>query len=144
MAFSWRPTGFGNSRGVQRPSLSASASTGELRELQRLEKEQGIEPDPEIDAFMKANAIEGKREGIETDYVLHVLGLTICADTLVRPEHNGRDTLQCSGITDTFERVLRSTQETNDARMCNGHLTRQHSVVGHPVTTMRLCLAPDV
>lgn len=51
--------------------------------MRKREKERGIEPDPEIDAFMKANAIEGKREGIETDYVLHVLGLSICADTLV-------------------------------------------------------------
>ena len=55
----------------------------ELQELGRREKEQGIEPDPEIDAFMKANAIEGKRESIETEYVLHILGLAICADTLV-------------------------------------------------------------
>ena len=32
---------------------------------------------------MKANAIEGKRESIETEYVLHILGLGVCADTLV-------------------------------------------------------------
>lgn len=55
----------------------------ELAELKRREKAQGIEPDPEISAFMEANAIEGKRESIETDYTLHILGLTICADTLV-------------------------------------------------------------
>ena len=55
----------------------------ELNELRRLEKEKGIQPDPEIDAFMKANAIEGKRESIETEYVLHILGLGVCADTLV-------------------------------------------------------------
>ena len=55
----------------------------ELTELRRLEKEKGISPDPEIDAFMKANAIEGKRESIETEYVLHILGLGVCADTLV-------------------------------------------------------------
>ena len=55
----------------------------ELEELRRLEKEKGVEPDPEIDAFMKANAIQGKRESIETEYVLHILGLSVCADTLV-------------------------------------------------------------
>ena len=32
---------------------------------------------------MKANAIQGKRESIETEYVLHILGLSVCADTLV-------------------------------------------------------------
>lgn len=60
-----------------------SCNAVELDELRRLEKEQGIEPDPDIDAFMKANAIEGKRESIETEYVLHVLGLNVCADTMV-------------------------------------------------------------
>ena len=48
-----------------------------------MEKERGIEPDPDIDAFMKADAIEGKRESIETEYVLHILGLNVCADTMV-------------------------------------------------------------
>lgn len=51
--------------------------------MEAREKAQGIVPDPEIAAFMKANAIEGKRESIETDYVMHILGLNICADTLV-------------------------------------------------------------
>jgi len=60
-------------------------SAEELEELRRLEKEKGIKPDPEIDAFMKASAIEGKRESIETEYVLHILGLGVCADTLVGP-----------------------------------------------------------
>lgn len=61
-----------------------SGNADELQELRRLEKEKGIQPDPEIDAFMKANAIEGKRESIETEYVLHILGLGVCADTLVK------------------------------------------------------------
>lgn len=42
---------------------------------------------------MKANAIEGKRESIETDYVLHILGLGVCADTLV-----GRTSLARWGV----------------------------------------------
>lgn len=68
------------------PTISKEAfgNADELQELRRLEKEKGIQPDPEIDAFMKANAIEGKRESIETEYVLHILGLGICADTLVK------------------------------------------------------------
>lgn len=48
-----------------------------------MEKERGIEPDPDIDAFMKADAIEGKRESIETEYVLHILGLNVCSETMV-------------------------------------------------------------
>ena len=58
-----------------------------------MEKEKGISPDPENDAFMKANAIEGKREGIETEYVLHILGLGVCADTLVHALDTPQDAM---------------------------------------------------
>lgn len=43
-----------------------------LAELSRREKESGIKPDPEIDAFMKATAVAGQEMSIVTDYVLKV------------------------------------------------------------------------
>lgn len=43
-----------------------------LVELSRREKEAGIKPDPEIDAFMKATAVVGQEASLETDYVLKV------------------------------------------------------------------------
>ncbi|KAM7496878.1 hypothetical protein LguiA_021292 [Lonicera macranthoides] len=54
-----------------------------LAELSRREKEEGIKPDPEIDAFMKATAMSGQETSLVTDYVLKILGLDICADTMV-------------------------------------------------------------
>ncbi|KAF9596998.1 hypothetical protein IFM89_014712, partial [Coptis chinensis] len=54
-----------------------------LTELSRREKEAGIKPDPEIDAFMKATAMAGQETSLVTDYVLKILGLDICADTIV-------------------------------------------------------------
>ncbi|KAI3966424.1 hypothetical protein MKW92_035642 [Papaver armeniacum] len=54
-----------------------------LAELSRREKEAGIKPDPEIDAFMKATAVEGQESSLVTDYVLKILGLDICADIMV-------------------------------------------------------------
>ncbi|XVE91141.1 hypothetical protein DITRI_Ditri20bG0130700 [Diplodiscus trichospermus] len=54
-----------------------------LKELSKREKEAGIKPDPEIDAFMKATAIAGQETSLVTDYVLKILGLEICANTLV-------------------------------------------------------------
>ncbi|XVF86257.1 hypothetical protein PTKIN_Ptkin18bG0026200 [Pterospermum kingtungense] len=54
-----------------------------LKELSKREKEAGIKPDPEIDAFMKATAMTGQETSLVTDYVLKILGLEICADTLV-------------------------------------------------------------
>ncbi|XP_073135477.1 pleiotropic drug resistance protein 1-like isoform X3 [Henckelia pumila] len=54
-----------------------------LAELSRREKEANIKPDPDVDIYMKAAAIEGQEASVVTDYVLKVLGLDICADTLV-------------------------------------------------------------
>ncbi|KAL0905672.1 hypothetical protein M5K25_024110 [Dendrobium thyrsiflorum] len=53
-----------------------------LTELSRREKEANIKPDPEIDVYMKAISVEGQ-ENVVTDYILKILGLEICADTMV-------------------------------------------------------------
>ncbi|KAL6501902.1 transcription factor [Orobanche gracilis] len=58
-----------------------------LAELSRREKAANIKPDPDIDIFMKATATEGDKANVITDYVLKVLGLDICADTLVGDEN---------------------------------------------------------
>ncbi|KAJ7546115.1 hypothetical protein O6H91_08G025200 [Diphasiastrum complanatum] len=54
-----------------------------LMELSRREKLAGITPDPDLDIFMKATAVEGQQASMMTDYVLKLLGLDNCADTLV-------------------------------------------------------------
>ncbi|KAL7184870.1 hypothetical protein ACSBR2_026922 [Camellia fascicularis] len=57
-----------------------------LIELSRREKNAGIKPDPEIDAFMKAIAMTGQESSLVTDYVIKILGLDICADIFVGDE----------------------------------------------------------
>lgn len=57
-----------------------------LAELSRREKAANIKPDPDIDIYMKAAATEGDEANVVTDYTLKVLGLDICADTLVGDE----------------------------------------------------------
>ncbi|KAL7187490.1 hypothetical protein ACSBR1_037549 [Camellia fascicularis] len=57
-----------------------------LTELARREKEANIKPDPDIDIYMKAVSLEGQRASVVTDYVLKILGLEICADTMVGDE----------------------------------------------------------
>ncbi|GMY34126.1 pleiotropic drug resistance protein 1-like isoform X2 [Fagus crenata] len=54
-----------------------------LSELARREKEANIKPDPDVDIYMKAIATEGEEVNVVTDYILKVLGLEVCADTLV-------------------------------------------------------------
>ncbi|KNA08801.1 hypothetical protein SOVF_159450 isoform A, partial [Spinacia oleracea] len=54
-----------------------------LIEVCRREKQEGIIPDPDIDAYMKAIAVEGLKSSLQTDYILKILGLDICADTMV-------------------------------------------------------------
>ncbi|WCJ29208.1 ABC transporter G family member 31 [Euphorbia peplus] len=51
-----------------------------MKDLVRLEKEKNIRPSAEIDAFMKASVAGNK---LTTDYVLKVLGLDICSETVV-------------------------------------------------------------
>ncbi|KAL7603351.1 pleiotropic drug resistance protein 1 [Lactuca sativa] len=54
-----------------------------LAELSRRERDANIKPDPDIDVFMKAAATEGQEASVVTDYTLKLLGLDICADTMV-------------------------------------------------------------
>ncbi|KAL1298136.1 hypothetical protein HN51_042543 [Arachis hypogaea] len=57
-----------------------------LSELARREKAANIKPDPDIDVYMKAVSTAGQESSIATDYTLKILGLDICADTMVGDE----------------------------------------------------------
>ncbi|XP_058002043.1 pleiotropic drug resistance protein 1 [Hevea brasiliensis] len=57
-----------------------------LAELSRREKAANIKPDPDIDVYMKAAALEGQETNIVTDYFIKILGLEVCADTMVGDE----------------------------------------------------------
>ncbi|CAI0410737.1 unnamed protein product [Linum tenue] len=57
-----------------------------LAELSRREKEAGIKPDLEVDAFMKATSVTGQENHLVVDYVMKLLGLDICADIIVGNE----------------------------------------------------------
>ncbi|XP_074276933.1 ABC transporter G family member 39-like isoform X2 [Silene latifolia] len=50
------------------------------------EEKQGIQQNHELDAFMKVSSIEGQNTSMVTDYVLRILGLDMCADTIVGDE----------------------------------------------------------
>ncbi|KAI4376163.1 hypothetical protein MLD38_013953 [Melastoma candidum] len=54
-----------------------------LMELSRREKEANIKPDPDVDIYMKAASLAGQETNVVTDYIMKILGLEICADTLV-------------------------------------------------------------
>ncbi|KAL7612639.1 hypothetical protein Lser_V15G05457 [Lactuca serriola] len=54
-----------------------------LTEILKKEKEAGIEPDPDLDAFMKATAVSGQETSLITDYILKILGLESCCDVMV-------------------------------------------------------------
>nr|XP_051204058.1 ABC transporter G family member 48-like isoform X1 [Lolium perenne] len=66
-----------------RRCLGVGARYDMLAELAKRERDAGIKPDPAIDAYMKATAVEGQETNIVTDLTLKVLGLDICADTMI-------------------------------------------------------------
>ncbi|OMP00186.1 ABC-2 type transporter [Corchorus olitorius] len=61
-----------------------------LAELARREKQASIKPDPDIDVFMKAISIEGQETSVMTDYILKILGLEFCADTMLTSRKDQR------------------------------------------------------
>ncbi|KAL0341974.1 UNVERIFIED_CONTAM: ABC transporter G family member 35 [Sesamum calycinum] len=54
-----------------------------LKEVTSRAKETGIVPDADVDLFMKAIAMDGGGSSLITDYVLKILGLKECRDTIV-------------------------------------------------------------
>ncbi|PWA92111.1 AAA+ ATPase domain-containing protein [Artemisia annua] len=54
-----------------------------LTEILKREKQAGIRPDPDIDAFMKATSVPGQETNLITDYIIKILGLETCADAMV-------------------------------------------------------------
>ncbi|WCJ20352.1 ABC transporter G family member 39 [Euphorbia peplus] len=57
-----------------------------LAELSRREKAANIKPDPDIDLLMKAVSLKGQETNVMTDYIIKILGLEVCADTVVGDE----------------------------------------------------------
>uniref|UniRef100_A0A2P2LLI8 Uncharacterized protein MANES_16G064000 n=2 Tax=Rhizophora mucronata TaxID=61149 RepID=A0A2P2LLI8_RHIMU len=57
-----------------------------LMELARREKIKGIKPDEDLDIFMKSLALGGKETSLVVEYIMKILGLDICAETLVGDE----------------------------------------------------------
>ncbi|KAL3651415.1 drug-responsive transcription factor pdr3 [Castilleja foliolosa] len=52
-----------------------------MAELIRKEREAKLVPDPDVDTYMKAISVEGQKTTMQTEYLLKILGLDICADT---------------------------------------------------------------
>lgn len=55
---------------------------GELQDLRKREAEQKVDADWEIDAFMTADTVQGKKEAIVSEYILRILGLEVSISTL--------------------------------------------------------------
>ncbi|GAB2216608.1 hypothetical protein Droror1_Dr00024383 [Drosera rotundifolia] len=77
------------------------ANQGHMKEVVGLEKERNIRSSPEIDAFMKAGIGDcGKKHCVSTDYVLKLLGLNVCLETIVGNEmHRGVSGVQQKRVT---------------------------------------------
>ncbi|XP_062025264.1 ABC transporter G family member 37-like isoform X1 [Rosa rugosa] len=64
-------------------NLEAVTTTYIMKEVTRREKQEGIVPDSDIDTYMKAISVEGLKKSLMTDYIIKILGLDICAETIV-------------------------------------------------------------
>ncbi|XP_039163716.1 pleiotropic drug resistance protein 3 [Eucalyptus grandis] len=84
--------------------IGGRAGTSLFSNLEQREKQAGINPEPSIDTYMKAISIGGMKRTLQTDYILKVLGLDICADTIVGDAMN-------RGISGGQKRRLRPVRE---------------------------------
>ena len=74
-----------------------------LRLLREKEKAAGLSGDDDIDAFLKASALQGKRHSVVTEYILKLLGLDVsalpstCTPWAIALNHCGQPLMQlCS------------------------------------------------
>jgi hypothetical protein len=83
-----------------RRCLGVGARYDMLAELAKREREAGIKPDPEIDAYMKATAVQGQESNIVTDLTLKVRFLTILfINKIVLMESNKIHSFRSWGLT---------------------------------------------
>ena len=54
-----------------------------LEEVRRREKALGVEVDWSVDAMLQSEALSGAQQSVATEFAIHMLGLDICADTII-------------------------------------------------------------
>lgn len=54
-----------------------------LAEVRKREQALGVEVDWSVDAMLSAEALLGAQHSVATEFIIHMLGLDICADTII-------------------------------------------------------------
>ncbi|KAH8501031.1 hypothetical protein H0E87_016020, partial [Populus deltoides] len=67
----------------QRAKISILKDVSGIIKPRRREKQAGIHPDSDLDTYMKGISVEGLKSTLQTDYILKILGLDICSDTMI-------------------------------------------------------------
>ena len=64
--------------------LTLPEAADDLHALRELEKQMDIEPDWNVNAYMRTETLENRKRSVLTAFVIRMLGLSICSDTEVR------------------------------------------------------------
>ena len=54
-----------------------------LAEVRKREQALGVEVDWSVDAMLSAEALSGAQHSVATEFIIHMLGLDICANTII-------------------------------------------------------------
>lgn len=63
--------------------MMASMAADLLEEVKKREKDMGVEVDWSVDAMLNSQALSGAQESVATEFIIHMLGLDICATTII-------------------------------------------------------------
>lgn len=63
-----------------------------------MEAKGGIHPDPDVDAYLKASAIEGTRKNPVTQYMIRILGLEVSPDCRVTCSSSAASRICTAGL----------------------------------------------
>ena len=66
-------------------SLTQSPGAEDLHALRELERQMDVEPDWNVNAYMRSETVENRKRSVLTTFVVRMLGLGICPDTEVGP-----------------------------------------------------------
>ena len=113
--------------------------------MRQHEREHDIEPDWNVHAFQKAQAIQGQQSSVATEYVIRMLGLDICADTICGNHMmRGISGGQKKRVTSGQPRPVCLVQQMDHTALTDHHVVGLHTLMQTGCNPYMACMGHSV